>query len=323
MVTVSNQQQHDRHTRTSSIKTCLASRQSRIIAIGVTALTVVAGFCGHVVNHVPTSSTAAAYKTSAVAQRSSTQARNQPLTVSRDSYRNDILSEAVSTSSEGSWSLGGSEDQIGDNLKKSADQQTAAITALQQLRDLIHAHDDAKSSDYTSTSWSTYQQSIQAANNLVSSSSKDMDAIAKANTDLTQSYASLQRPQAPATTTNTSSNTTSNGTSSNTSSTGVVTAPTSEIQSYAHDQVLSRGWSEDDFTALVALWTKESGWNPNSKNSSSGAYGIPQCLGHAECQTDAYRTSYKVQVDWGLQYIAGRYGSPSSAMAHSRSTGWY
>ena len=30
-----------------------------------------------------------------------------------------------------------------------------------------------------------------------------------------------------------------------------------------------------------------------------------------------------VQIDWGLSYIAQRYGSPSAAWQHSEQTGWY
>ena len=30
-----------------------------------------------------------------------------------------------------------------------------------------------------------------------------------------------------------------------------------------------------------------------------------------------------VQIDWGLSYIAQRYGTPSNAWKHSEETGWY
>lgn len=48
---------------------------------------------------------------------------------------------------------------------------------------------------------------------------------------------------------------------------------TSEYQSYARDLCLNTyGWSENDFQCLVKLWNRESGWNPNAHNSSSGAH---------------------------------------------------
>ena len=36
-----------------------------------------------------------------------------------------------------------------------------------------------------------------------------------------------------------------------------------------------------------------------------------------------YLSNYQTQIDWGLGYISGRYGSPSNAWEHSESTGWY
>ena len=78
-----------------------------------------------------------------------------------------------------------------------------------------------------------------------------------------------------------------------------------------------RGWTGSEWSALHDLWQHESGWNPNSVNTSSGACGIPQfypCrdLGDAHAQI----------VD-GLAYIAGRYHTPSGALAHWIDFGWY
>lgn len=97
------------------------------------------------------------------------------------------------------------------------------------------------------------------------------------------------------------------------------------IQSYAHNLVLSYGWSEYDFECLVKLWNRESSWNPNAVNRRSGACGIPQSL---PCNKMAsfgkdYQINYKIQIKWGLNYIKNRYGSPSGAWQHSQRTGWY
>lgn len=98
-----------------------------------------------------------------------------------------------------------------------------------------------------------------------------------------------------------------------------------EIQNYAHQQVLKRGWTEADFQALVKLWNKESGWNYKATNGSSGAYGIPQSLpGDKMASAGAdWKTNPQTQVNWGLDYIAKRYGSPSAAWQHSVATNWY
>ena len=83
--------------------------------------------------------------------------------------------------------------------------------------------------------------------------------------------------------------------------------------------------SEYDFECLVKLWNRESGWNPNSHNSSSGAHGIPQSLPASKMASEGadYYTNGYTQIRWGLKYIKGRYGSPSAAWAHSQRTGWY
>lgn len=98
-----------------------------------------------------------------------------------------------------------------------------------------------------------------------------------------------------------------------------------ELQSYAHNLVLSYGWSEYDFECLVKLWNRESSWNPNAVNKKSGACGIPQSLPCSKMKSMGadYRTNYKTQIKWGLKYIANRYGNPANAWKHSQQTGWY
>jgi cell wall-associated NlpC family hydrolase len=86
----------------------------------------------------------------------------------------------------------------------------------------------------------------------------------------------------------------------------------------------AKGWGKQ-FTALDKLWTRESGWNELAKNPSSGAYGIPQSLPGTKMASAGkdWKTNPATQIKWGLSYIAGRYGSPTKAWAHSQATGWY
>lgn len=85
------------------------------------------------------------------------------------------------------------------------------------------------------------------------------------------------------------------------------------------------GWGADQFGCLDALWTKESGWNYQATNPSSGAYGIPQSLPGSKMASHGadWRTNPATQIAWGLDYIAGRYGTPCGAWDHSQSVGWY
>ena len=86
------------------------------------------------------------------------------------------------------------------------------------------------------------------------------------------------------------------------------------------------GWGDDQFGCLVSLWDKESGWNVNAYNASSGATGIPQALPGSKMATAGadWATNPATQITWGLGYIAGRYGNPVCAPGtHSESAGWY
>lgn len=99
-----------------------------------------------------------------------------------------------------------------------------------------------------------------------------------------------------------------------------------ELQNYAHDLVINTyNWSEYDFECLVNLWNKESGWNPNAHNKSSGAHGIPQSLPASKMASegDDYYTNGYTQIRWGLKYISNRYGSPSNAWNHFLNKNWY
>lgn len=86
-------------------------------------------------------------------------------------------------------------------------------------------------------------------------------------------------------------------------------------------------WGTKQFGCLVSLWNKESHWNYRSANRRGGWYGIPQAntgiiKGFGSTLTTFMRTP-EVQVQAGAKYINYRYGSPCSAYAHSKRTGWY
>lgn len=103
------------------------------------------------------------------------------------------------------------------------------------------------------------------------------------------------------------------------------TGTKAQYQAYAKSRCQAYGWSNYDFDCLVSLWNKESGWNPLAHNSSSGAHGIAQALPASKMSKygSDYMTNYKTQINWGLNYIKSRYGSPSKAWSHSKSKGWY
>ena len=97
-------------------------------------------------------------------------------------------------------------------------------------------------------------------------------------------------------------------------------------RAYAADLAASQyGWGADQFQCLDKLWQKESGWNYQAYNASSGATGIPQSLPGSKMATagDDWETSAATQIRWGLGYIQSAYGTPCSAWSHSQSVNWY
>jgi len=96
--------------------------------------------------------------------------------------------------------------------------------------------------------------------------------------------------------------------------------PSGVAQSYAASQLSAYGFSPNSMGNLIKLWNQESGWNSNAVNPSSGAYGIPQALGHGHPYALG---DYKAQIAWGLNYIKGRYGSPDAAWGHEVANNWY
>ncbi|MGO4384779.1 transglycosylase [Specibacter sp. RAF43] len=96
-------------------------------------------------------------------------------------------------------------------------------------------------------------------------------------------------------------------------------------QAYAAGRLGAHGWSQGQFQCLLQLWTRESSWLTNATNPVSGAYGIAQALPpgkYADAGGD-WLTNYRTQIDWGLGYIANRYGSPCGAWDHEQSMNWY
>jgi SLT domain-containing protein/phage-related protein len=99
-------------------------------------------------------------------------------------------------------------------------------------------------------------------------------------------------------------------------------AASGKNQKLGHQMMLAAGFGKGQWGSLQKLWQGESGWNANAVNKSSGAYGIPQALGHGHpfAKGDA-----RAQIAWGLKYIKSSYGTPSNAYHKwlSRHPHWY
>ncbi|MDO4913457.1 MAG: G5 domain-containing protein [Bifidobacteriaceae bacterium] len=117
----------------------------------------------------------------------------------------------------------------------------------------------------------------------------------------------------------------STSSSTSTSSSLGTTVASGEMQQWAHDYLISNGYTEADFSALVYIISRESGWRVNATNASSGAYGLPQALPGSKMASAGadWATNYQTQIKWFISYCNGRYGSITGAYNHWVSKHWY
>lgn len=95
------------------------------------------------------------------------------------------------------------------------------------------------------------------------------------------------------------------------------------LQQKAAQMAQQYGWGPGQIQALVELWTRESGWNPQADNPTSSAFGIPQAMTSIHDLPKDYMTDPLAQIDWGLSYVNQRYGSPKKALKFHDANNYY
>jgi len=96
-------------------------------------------------------------------------------------------------------------------------------------------------------------------------------------------------------------------------------------KSYAHQIAEAEfGWDTPEHKCLNALWGKESAWDYQAK-SPTYDYGIPQrhMKTSTKKQIDNFMKNPFQQIEWGLNYIKVRYGSPCNAWSFWQENRWY
>lgn len=100
----------------------------------------------------------------------------------------------------------------------------------------------------------------------------------------------------------------------------------SGIKAMVRAMAATRGWTGGQWSDLDQLVQHESGWNPKAQNPSSTAYGLFQFLNSTWRGVGGTKTSDpRLQAQYGLKYIAQRYGNPSKAWDfwNSHTPHWY
>ncbi|MFI8994935.1 transglycosylase SLT domain-containing protein [Streptomyces sp. NPDC053542] len=104
---------------------------------------------------------------------------------------------------------------------------------------------------------------------------------------------------------------------------GAAEAPAgaAQAQAAAHQQIPDAR----QFQCFSNIVERESGWNPQATNASSGAYGLVQALPGSKMASAGadWKTNPATQVKWGLNYMNERYGSPCGAWSFWQSHNWY
>ena len=159
----------------------------------------------------------------------------------------------------------------------------------------------------------------------MSSAARTLTVVAKVATVSPSDMAAAQQ----------TANTTSGGGTSNAADGGgtTVSAPPPDpgtAQSIALNMLPSFGFgsassSNSQYSCLVSLWNRESGWNYQAENPYSGAYGIPQALPGSKMSSAGadWQTNPATQIKWGLGYIQSIYGTPCGAWNFELANGYY
>jgi hypothetical protein len=102
-------------------------------------------------------------------------------------------------------------------------------------------------------------------------------------------------------------------------------SPSAAMQ-VAQELMPSYGFSvSGQWSCLYDIWERESGWEWDAENPSSGAYGIPQAYPASKMAevADDYLTDATTQIKWGLMYIEDTYGTPCEAWYVDTTEGGY
>lgn len=81
------------------------------------------------------------------------------------------------------------------------------------------------------------------------------------------------------------------------------------------------GIPESEWGYVDAIVSRESGWNPNATNASSGACGLVQALPCSKVPGNGYDPVDNLR--WAIGYANGRYGSWAGAYEFWQSNHWW
>ena len=155
---------------------------------------------------------------------------------------------------------------------------------------------------------------------VMSQASRTVTVVAKAKVVTPSSVAAAQEKSSSSE----SASGAPNSTSGDSAPPAVAVPDPGSAQSIAYNMLGDFGFSTSQFSCLVSIWNRESGWRVDAENPS-GAYGIPQSLPASKMASAGsdYLTNPATQIKWGLGYIKDVYGSPCAAWDFELANGYY
>ncbi|WP_281267431.1 hypothetical protein [Curtobacterium sp. 9128] len=280
---------------------------------------------------------------SATATRAQTRAGQLAANLYRDGSTNQMTTRIATAKNPDQllYQLGAM-DQLSSTWAGVMDEASVAAKTASSLHDQAKRAEDeraslAQAAEERSAAAKTAEQKADAAvastkdhsNELYAqlASLNDTTAATEQQYEVGQAVAAQAAAQAAAAQAAAEAATTTPSTGTSYPSTSGVTVDPAAAKAYARSVLGNYGWGDDQYGCLVSLWTQESGWRANALNSSSGAYGIPQALPASKLGAAGadWRTNANTQINWGLAYIKGRYGTPCGAWNHEMSVNphWY
>ena len=106
------------------------------------------------------------------------------------------------------------------------------------------------------------------------------------------------------------------------SKTASAAAPSRNVSGNKQQLMAQAGIPESDWAYVDYIVTKESSWNPQARNASSGAFGLAQCL-NKPANSLCYSSNPVDQLKWQHSYVKSRYGSYAGAYSFWSSNHWY
>ncbi len=169
------------------------------------------------------------------------------------------------------------------------------------------AQTDAQETDTSTTVYSGMVADAQS-----------MTVVADAQDDIDLgrgTYSAVEIPKV-VTTTTTSSSSSSSGSGESVASVLYYTGGGT-----ASEWMASAGIAESDWGYVDYIVSRESGWNPNATNSSSGACGLAQALPCSKVPGNGYDPVDN--LTWATSYAVSRYGSWSGAYTFWVNNHWW